>query len=147
MQLQNSRLDMRGNLAFSLHFPNNIYLVFAWMWKLQDAETTTQAPSGAVRVCVGVFAWVPRGFTAVSLPRSSCVPRRSCSARMKLPLPKVNASCPPGLRRGFCRGSSGFQCRIPAAYVAPAWLGEVGQNEDALSPAPRPGWRNQGAPG
>ncbi len=76
-------------------------------------------PSGAVRVCVGVFTWVPWGFTAVSPPRSSCVPRRSCSARMKLPLPEVNASRPPGLL-GFLGVSPPYPCR-----VAPAWLGEA----------------------
>ena len=73
-------------------------------------------PSGAVRVCVGFFTWVPWGFTAVSPPRSSRVAWRSCLARMK---PSTWLHDQDGETRvlwGDCRDSSGFLLHPEAGF-------------------------------
>ncbi len=127
------------------------------MLKLQDAETTTQAPgthlapsglrrgfcldsSGfhrlipaaklprgseklpvARRVCVGVFAWAPQGFTAISLPRRSCVPWRSWP-EWRCPQPSSpTRMAKPGCSRVTAGSPQGFLSTRRPGFVSVSW--------------------------
>ena len=96
------------------------------MARMKMPPAQGQCQSVARRVYAGTIAWAPQGFTAISLPRGSCVTWKSCLARMKIPSAKL-----PGLLQGVL----GVSC-TPRGLVLSLYLGVVFLSKIQLALSP-----------